>query len=242
MRARIVALVMVALCAPACVAPAAGAQGARTIAKAPSIKRGALMRGRLFDRALASGFSVAYWNAPLLKGDRIKIVTNAGADTAPCQILYMPGTDDQNVDGQPPVLEPASATRDGGRDVQKFVATDTGTYVLAMTNQDIFLSSPIQCLSAPSGRLFTFKVTVAPRGSGQTSEKKGGSGERAGGSATYVVEPGQSLWVIAQGLVGEPENIAQVAFKVGRLWELNASRIGSGNPDLIFPGLKLRLR
>src|SRR5262249_29984172 len=106
MGVRIVALVMVALCAAACTAPAAGAQGARTIAKAQNIKSGALMRGSMFDRVLASGFSVAYWNAPLLKGDRITIVTRA-AGIPPCQILYMPGTDDLNVEGQPPVLEPA---------------------------------------------------------------------------------------------------------------------------------------
>ena len=64
---------------------------------------------------------------------------------------------------------------------------------------------------------------------------------RLGGS-TRVVQPGQSLWAIAQGLFGGPASIAQVAFKVDRLWQLNADRIGSGNPDLIFPGLRLRLK
>ena len=54
--------------------------------------------------------------------------------------------------------------------------------------------------------------------------------------------PGQSLWVIAQGLVGDPFSIADVAFKVDRLWQLNADRIGPGNRDLIYPGQTLRLQ
>jgi len=57
-----------------------------------------------------------------------------------------------------------------------------------------------------------------------------------------VVEPGESLWLIARGLLGEPAGIAQVASRVGRLWRLNAARIGSGNPDVIFPGQQLRLQ
>ena len=119
------------------------------------------------------------------------------------------------------------------------MATETGTYVLAMTNADIYLSGPHQCLDAPSERPFTFKVTVAHRGSGVV-RSRGSEGRRRAGRAargsTHVVEPGQSLWLIAQGLVGEPAGIAQVAFQVARLWQLNAARIGSGNPDLIFPG------
>ena len=34
----------------------------------------------------------------------------------------------------------------------------------------------------------------------------------------------------------------EIAFEVGRLWRLNAMRIGTGNPDLIFPGQELRLK
>ncbi len=34
---------------------------------------------------------------------------------------------------------------------------------------------------------------------------------------------------------------AQVAVEVERLWQLNADRIGTGNPDLIYPGQELRL-
>jgi hypothetical protein len=208
------------------------------------------LRGRLFDGAFYSGYSVGFWTASFVKGDRITIRTqSSGEDAPPCQILYMPGTDDLNVGATTPLLNPASASRD----VQRFEpATETGTYILAMTNADIFLSAPLQCLDAPSGRPFTFKVTVAHRGSGNGSDKKGGKEDRsadgpsssAPGSraTTRVIRHGQSLWTIAQGLVARPASIAEVALEVGRLWQLNANRIGTGNPDLIFPGLELRLK
>jgi hypothetical protein len=245
----------VALCLVACVtgsASAAGSAGAKTIAQAPSLKLNAPVRGQLFDGAFYSGYSVAFWTASLVKGDRMTIRTkSSGDDTPPCQILYMPGTDDLNVGATTPLLNPATSSRDGTSDVQRFVkATETGTYVLAMTNADVFLSGPLQCLDAPSGRPFTFTVTVAHRGSGNGSDKKGGKEDQnadrrtrsSSGGSTRVVEPGQSLWAIAEGLFGGSASIAQVAFKVDRLWQLNADRIGTGNPDLIFPGLKLRLK
>ncbi len=56
------------------------------------------------------------------------------------------------------------------------------------------------------------------------------------------MQAGQSLWVIAQGLVADPFSIADVAFKVNRLWQLNADTIGTGDRNLIFPGQQLRLR
>src|SRR4051794_14688950 len=245
---RLVAGALVALCLAACVtggASAVAAEGARSIAAAPRIKTGWALRGRLYDGAFYSGYSVAFWTASFHKGDRITIRTkSSGEDSPPCQILYMPGTDDNNVGATTPLLDPASSSREGSRDVQRFAtATETGTYVLAMTNADIFLSAPLQCLDAPSGRPFTFKVTVA-RGSGGRSDSKGGhSTPAAGGRAsTHVVEPGQSLWLIARGVVGRPASIAEIAFEVQHLWRLNTARIGTGDPDLIYPGLELRLK
>jgi hypothetical protein len=151
----------------------------------------------------------------------------------------MPGTDDINVGATTPILEAASATRHGSRDAQRWVATRTGTYVLAMTNNDIFLSGPHQCLSAPAERPFTFQVTVS-RGSGKSSVLTGEKGERA--VPSLVIEPGQSLWLIARGLVGRPVSNANVFAEVQRLWELNATRIGTGDPDVIFAGQVIRLK
>src|SRR3954447_10802815 len=232
---------LVALCLTGGAATAHAA-GAKTIAEAPSIEPGKAVRGRLYEGAFYSGYSVAFWTVSLSRGDHIAMQTkSSGGDTPPCQVLYMPGTDDLNVGATSPMLEPASQTRHGTRDAQSWVATDTGTYVLAMTNADSALSGEQECLEAPAGRPFTFKVTVAHRGSGAGARKKeaGGGGRSA---ATHVVAPGQSLWVIAQGIVGKPPSVAEIAAEVDRLWRLNAARIGTGDRDLIFPGQQLRLR
>jgi LysM domain len=252
--AQLVARALVALCLATCVsgvATARAATGGQTIAAAPGVKLNAANRGSLYDGAFYSGYSVAFWTASFSEGDHITLrTTSSGADTPPCQILYMPGTDDTNVSATTPVLEPASATRDGSSDEQRWVATQTGSYVLAMTNADIFLSGPHQCLDAPAGRPFTFTVNVARRGGGggARSDTSDGPGDQdvgggaSGRASTHVVEPGQSLWVIARDLVRNPASITQVAFEVGRLWHLNAGRIGTGDPDLIYAGQELRLK
>jgi hypothetical protein len=61
-----------------------------------------------------------------------------------------------------------------------------------------------------------------------------------GGS--LVVQPGDSLWAIAKRLLGPHASPAEIARKVNRLWELNRERIGTGRPDLLLVGTKLRLR
>ena len=58
---------------------------------------------------------------------------------------------------------------------------------------------------------------------------------------TYRVQPGDSLWRIAARHLGTDATTAQTAREVNRLWELNQQRIGTGNPDLIFPGQTLRM-
>ena len=74
--------------------------------------------------------------------------------------------------------------------------------------------------------------------------KKGGAADQgaSGRASTRVVEPGQSLWAIAEDLVGEPAGIARVVSVVARLWDLNAERIGTGDPNLIYPGQTLIYR
>jgi len=58
----------------------------------------------------------------------------------------------------------------------------------------------------------------------------------------HVVQPGESLWSIAKKLLGPTATTAQLAREVDRLWELNKDRIGTGSPDLLIVGAKLRLR
>ena len=42
-------------------------------------------------------------------------------------------------------------------------------------------------------------------------------------------------------MFGTAVSNTRIATEVDRIWQLNANRIGSGDPDLIFAGFKLRL-
>ena len=61
------------------------------------------------------------------------------------------------------------------------------------------------------------------------------------GSAVHVVRSGENLWSIAQRSLGSQAGETQVWDEVQRLWRLNADRIPSGDPNLILPGLRLRV-
>jgi LysM domain len=58
----------------------------------------------------------------------------------------------------------------------------------------------------------------------------------------HVVEPGESLWSIARRLLGPDASPGRIAREVDRLWELNRDRIGTGDPDMLMVGARLRLR
>jgi len=55
------------------------------------------------------------------------------------------------------------------------------------------------------------------------------------------VAAGDSRWTIAARHLGTSATDAEIAHGVSELWDLNAQRIGSGDPDLIQPGQELRL-
>ncbi len=59
--------------------------------------------------------------------------------------------------------------------------------------------------------------------------------------STVVVAPGDSLWSIARRLLGPDASNAAVEDRVVKIWDANASRIGTGDPSLIFPGTRLRV-
>ena len=71
---------------------------------------------------------------------------------------------------------------------------------------------------------------------------RSGANRTSAGARVHVVRPGESLWSIAADLLGERATAASVAREVNRLWELNDERIGTGQPDLLFAGTRLRLR
>ena len=69
------------------------------------------------------------------------------------------------------------------------------------------------------------------------AEQNSTTDDEKGASATtrLVVEPGDSLWSISEEHIGPGATPEQVAYEVGRIFELNRDQIGE-NPNLIFPG------
>jgi LysM repeat protein len=57
-------------------------------------------------------------------------------------------------------------------------------------------------------------------------------------AAVLVIEPGDSLWAIAQERLGPEATPQRVAEETGRIYGLNRERIGD-DPNLIFPGQEL---
>jgi hypothetical protein len=58
---------------------------------------------------------------------------------------------------------------------------------------------------------------------------------------TVRVRPGQSLWSIARGLEGPRASDAAVQRRLVAIWHVNAKRIGTGDPSLIYPGTRLSI-
>ena len=58
----------------------------------------------------------------------------------------------------------------------------------------------------------------------------------------HVVRPGESLWSIASRLLGAHASAGAIALEVRRLWRLNSERIGTGDPNVLIVGVRLRLR
>jgi hypothetical protein len=68
------------------------------------------------------------------------------------------------------------------------------------------------------------------------------TGANRNGAKVHVVQPGESLWAIAENLLGSAASPARIAREVRRLWSLNEARIGTGDPDVLMVGTELRLR
>ena len=93
---------------------------------------------------------------------------------------------------------------------------------------------------------------AAPEAAGQTTTPvaqtvaaETGANESSEPSASarfHVVRPGESLWAIAERLLGDDASTAEIADEVARLWTLNRDRIASGDANLIVAGTKLKLR
>ncbi len=67
------------------------------------------------------------------------------------------------------------------------------------------------------------------------------TGASGRGAGSVVVHPGDSLWSIARALVGPVASDDQIHSKLMAIWGMNSKRIGTGDPNLIFPGQRLML-
>jgi hypothetical protein len=61
------------------------------------------------------------------------------------------------------------------------------------------------------------------------------------GSRSHVVVGGECLWSIATALLPPGASAAEIAAEVHRLWRLNSTRIGTGDPNMLPIGVDLRL-
>jgi Domain of unknown function (DUF4397)/LysM domain len=74
-------------------------------------------------------------------------------------------------------------------------------------------------------------------GTGRTSVVSGA--HSTSGRSIVVVKPGDSLWSIARRLIGPQASNEAVEHKLLSIWDANFRRIGTGDPNLIFPGTRL---
>ena len=84
-------------------------------------------------------------------------------------------------------------------------------------------------------------VTVTDRGAPITRASAHSGQPRGSSSRSIVVRPGDSLWTIAAHHLGAGAGNEAIEGEVTAIWNLNAGRIGTGDPNLIFPCQRLRL-
>lgn len=87
-------------------------------------------------------------------------------------------------------------------------------------------------------------VTVTDRGAPLTrAAPLPGQPQPASGSDTgwMTVQHGDSLWQIARTQLGEHASSAEVESEMIAIWNANVRRIGTGDPNLIFPGQRLHV-
>jgi hypothetical protein len=61
------------------------------------------------------------------------------------------------------------------------------------------------------------------------------------GQKRHLVAAGECLWFIAEGHLPAGASNSEIAAEVHHLWRLNADRIGTGDPNSLSVGVKLRL-
>ena len=102
-------------------------------------------------------------------------------------------------------------------------------------------STPVAPVAAAPQPAVTTVAYVAQQVPAPVVVRHAGKPARPGDRA-HVVFAGESLWSIAQDVLGAKATVAEVAREVDRLWALNRERIGTGDRDLLPIGARLVLR
>jgi Tfp pilus assembly protein FimV len=84
-------------------------------------------------------------------------------------------------------------------------------------------------------------VALTDRGAPLTRPQRKPGASSGSSPGIIEVKRGDSLWSIARGLVGPAASNEAVEHKLVAIWDLNAKRIGTGDPNLIFAGTRLRV-
>ena len=61
------------------------------------------------------------------------------------------------------------------------------------------------------------------------------------GQQFHIVQAGECLWSIAEAILPDGASNGAIANEVHSLWRLNANRIGTGDPNVLMAGTRLRL-
>jgi hypothetical protein len=139
----------------------------------------------------------------------------------------------------PPAEEPTAATEptasDGIRvDTAKRATRERSVARTKPAVQPRVVAAPAPVVAPAPTSAVTVRVVA---GANDKTVARATSGTRF-----HIVQRGESLWSIASDRLGERAGAAGIAREVDRLWELNEDRIASGSPDLLYTGIRLRLR
>lgn len=166
---------------------------------------------------------------PASPGDTPPVIAAAPAPAAPTQPA-LPNT---------PSPAPASAARPSP--ARRAHPKSTTSHQKVRTR--VHRATPAPQPLAPEPAATQGAENIRPAVAAPTLAPAGGDGRPiANSGAVHVVQPGESLWVIAADMLDGDASPARVAREVHRLWQLNQARIGTGNPDLVVVGTRLLLR
>jgi nucleoid-associated protein YgaU len=135
--------------------------------------------------------------------------------------------------GDPTLVDVKGLTLSAGKAYTAFAIGSRGQMVRVVTVVD---------RGAPLTRPMHFVSMVKHSSSmGKSGSSMGKSGSSMAAAGSVMVHSGDSLWSIASRIVGPNASDEQIHAKLVEIWNMNVKRIGTGDPNLIFPGQHLAL-